>query len=192
MFAVRNGQQIGGGTVFVGGVAGVIALLIADESRPASLWCEFWFQATFGLSVLCVVTGLYVAASAYLPLPMPRTLDERRSAATPGLTDAQLAQECGSLGRAISNFAAVRVMHPMRYDSSTGAEQHQIAMANHDRESMDQYGSDIGRRVRAVVRELRLRGLTGDKEGDEMTNPNSMDDVAWIGCRLSEIGRDLA
>ena len=198
---MRNGQQIGGGTVFVGGVAGMIALLIADEGRAANLWCEFWFQATFALSALCVVLGLYVAASAYLPLPMPRTLDERRAVPIrPRLTDEQLARECASLADAIANFAAVRVMQaPMRYDEQINAitgpgddrERHRVALANHESESMDQYGDDLGRRVRAVVPELRLRALLADREGDEMANPASMDDVAWIGCRLSEIGRDL-
>ncbi len=81
---MAGGAQVGGGgTLFVGGVTGMIALLAADGSTDVNLWCERWFQGSFGGSAFLALLGLYIAASAYLPLPMLRTLEERRAATAP-------------------------------------------------------------------------------------------------------------
>lgn len=81
----------------------MISLLIADASETTNLWCALWFQVSFAASVLAMIVGLYVLAGSYIPLWMPRTLEERRSGAPSvdeGLTDAVAA------GRALLTEAA--------------------------------------------------------------------------------------
>lgn len=82
-------SQIGGGTLFTSGVVGMTSLLLADGLSETSLWEATWFRASFAAVALMTLGGAYIAASAYIPLPMPRTLEERQ----------QLSSELGDTAR---------------------------------------------------------------------------------------------
>lgn len=83
-------QQVAGGTSSVGGVVGVISLLIADEASSVNLWHETWFLWCFGGATALGLIGLYVVASAYIPLPLPPTLEQRRARTTPPASTARI------------------------------------------------------------------------------------------------------
>jgi hypothetical protein len=47
------------------------------------------------------------------------------------------------------------VMEAPCYDEQgADSREHRVALTNHERESMDQYGDDLGRRVRTLSRRL--------------------------------------
>lgn len=105
-------QQVGGGTSLASGASGMIGLLVADANTKGNQWCEAWFLVSFLVAALFAIVGLYVVVSAYLPLPMPRTLEERR--AQTSLNEAERAAE-PTPAEAFQTPRPVLSFHPVGY-----------------------------------------------------------------------------
>lgn len=65
--------SVGAALLAIGG-GGILALLIyaAGVSRSES-WCAPWFLASFGVAGVVTLTGVYMLAALYIPLPLPQT-----------------------------------------------------------------------------------------------------------------------
>jgi hypothetical protein len=144
--------------------------------------------------VVAVGVGLVIAGSLRL-----RARRRRRAAVSAAPSEPRLADRLINLGTRITAFkqdrdaqapppasAESHLLHPFRAARVRHAEAVSLAAYNDDTLSL--YDQRFKREAWILVRELLIAGGVGENEAEALVNAEHVEDIEWIGLRLTELG----
>jgi hypothetical protein len=153
-----------------------------------------------GRTVVAVVTWTVVAAGmGMIVVGGLRLRARRRPRAAPPLTEPRLSDRLISLGTRITAFKQDRdaqapqssnsesqFLHPIR--ASRARQTEAMTLAAYDDDTLSLYHHRFSREAWIIVRDLLLAGAVGDNEAQSLVSPEHVEDIEWIGMRLTELG----